>query len=91
MTVINSEFKEKILRNSVFQVLYPNIASPLSFDSNEGFVNDEEVKARESRLRTALNGDAEFQVKDGVLVEVAQVYLQNHFNYTYNTSWRTYF
>lgn len=37
-----------------------------------GFVNDEEVKARESRLRTALKGDAEFQVKDGALVEVAQ-------------------
>ncbi|KAG5583106.1 hypothetical protein H5410_053733 [Solanum commersonii] len=40
--------------------------------SAAGFVNDEEVKARESRLRTALKGDAEFQVKDGALVEVAQ-------------------
>ncbi|MCD7471163.1 hypothetical protein HAX54_011476 [Datura stramonium] len=37
-----------------------------------GFVNDEEVKVRESRLREALKGDAEFQVKDGALIEVAQ-------------------
>ncbi|XP_016543532.1 heme-binding-like protein At3g10130, chloroplastic isoform X2 [Capsicum annuum] len=37
-----------------------------------GFVNDEDVKARESRLRAALKGDAEFNVKDGALVEVAQ-------------------
>lgn len=51
-------------------------------------MNDEEVKARESRLRAALKRDAEFQVKDGALIEVAQVYLQNYFNYTYNISWR---
>lgn len=37
-----------------------------------GFVTDEEVKARESRLRAALKGDAEFRVKDGALIEVAQ-------------------
>ncbi|XP_060177023.1 heme-binding-like protein At3g10130, chloroplastic isoform X1 [Lycium barbarum] len=37
-----------------------------------GFVTDEEVKARESRLRTAVRGDAEFRVKDGALIEVAQ-------------------
>lgn len=37
-----------------------------------GFVNDEEVKTRESRLRAALKGDAEFQVNDGALIEVAQ-------------------
>ncbi|XP_059296247.1 heme-binding-like protein At3g10130, chloroplastic isoform X4 [Lycium ferocissimum] len=37
-----------------------------------GFMTDEEVKARESRLRTAVKGDAEFRVKDGALIEVAQ-------------------
>lgn len=52
-------------------------------------MNDEDVKARESRLRAALKGDAEFNVKDGALVEVAQVNMLNHFNNTYNISWRT--
>ncbi|OIS96188.1 PREDICTED: heme-binding-like protein At3g10130, chloroplastic [Nicotiana attenuata] len=37
-----------------------------------GFVTDEEVKARESRLRAALKGDAVFWVKDGASIEVAQ-------------------
>ncbi|XP_009761730.1 heme-binding-like protein At3g10130, chloroplastic isoform X4 [Nicotiana tabacum] len=37
-----------------------------------GFVTDEEVKARESRLCAALKGDAEFRVKDGASIEVAQ-------------------
>ncbi|GAV82443.1 SOUL domain-containing protein [Cephalotus follicularis] len=37
-----------------------------------GFVNDEEVKQRESNLRDALKSDRQFQVKEGALVEVAQ-------------------
>lgn len=37
-----------------------------------GFVTDEEVKRRESRLRDALKNDKEFQVKAGSCVEVAQ-------------------
>ncbi|XP_022144616.1 heme-binding-like protein At3g10130, chloroplastic [Momordica charantia] len=37
-----------------------------------GFVTDEEVKRRESRLRDALKNDKEFQVKAGSFVEVAQ-------------------
>ncbi|KAL5721271.1 hypothetical protein ACHQM5_013849 [Ranunculus cassubicifolius] len=37
-----------------------------------GYVTDEEVKRRESKLRDDMRGDAEFQVKQGALVEVAQ-------------------
>ncbi|KAJ8899644.1 hypothetical protein K2173_018618 [Erythroxylum novogranatense] len=37
-----------------------------------GFVTDEEVKQRELKLRDALKNDAEFTVKEGALVEVAQ-------------------
>ncbi|KAI0491489.1 hypothetical protein KFK09_025749 [Dendrobium nobile] len=37
-----------------------------------GFVTDEDVKRRESKLRDALNNDAEFQVKRDAMVEVAQ-------------------
>ncbi|CAI9760838.1 unnamed protein product [Fraxinus pennsylvanica] len=37
-----------------------------------GFITDEEVERRESRLRDLLNNDTEFRVKKGALVEVAQ-------------------
>lgn len=37
-----------------------------------GFITDEEVERRESRLRDLLNNDTEFRVKEGALVEVAQ-------------------
>ncbi|KAK9084220.1 hypothetical protein Scep_030691 [Stephania cephalantha] len=37
-----------------------------------GYVSDEEVKRRESKLRDALKSDKQFQVKEGALVEVAQ-------------------
>ncbi|PQP96607.1 heme-binding-like protein [Prunus yedoensis var. nudiflora] len=37
-----------------------------------GFVTDEEVKQRESKLREALKKDGQFQVKEGTSVEVAQ-------------------
>lgn len=37
-----------------------------------GYVTDEEVKSRESKLRVALKNDKQFQVKEGALVEVAQ-------------------
>lgn len=37
-----------------------------------GYVTDEEVKQRESKLRDALKNDVEFQVKTGAVVEVAQ-------------------
>ncbi|KAA0043880.1 heme-binding-like protein [Cucumis melo var. makuwa] len=37
-----------------------------------GFVTDDEIKRRESRLRDALKNDKEFQVKAGSFVEVAQ-------------------
>lgn len=37
-----------------------------------GFVTDEEVKHRESKLRDALRSNTEFQVKNNALVEVAQ-------------------
>ncbi|CAA2970507.1 heme-binding At3g10130, chloroplastic [Olea europaea subsp. europaea] len=37
-----------------------------------GFITDEEVERRESRLRDLLNNDIEFRVKEGALVEVAQ-------------------
>lgn len=43
----------------------------LLFES--GFVTDEEVKQRESKLRDALKNDTEFRVKEGASVEVAQV------------------
>ncbi|KAG1369693.1 heme-binding-like protein, chloroplastic [Cocos nucifera] len=37
-----------------------------------GFVTDEDVKRRESKLREALRSDTQFQVKEDALVEVAQ-------------------
>ncbi|XP_020423394.1 heme-binding-like protein At3g10130, chloroplastic isoform X1 [Prunus persica] len=37
-----------------------------------GFVTDEEVKRRESKLREALKKDGQFQVEEGTSVEVAQ-------------------
>ncbi|KAF5180784.1 Soul heme-binding family protein [Thalictrum thalictroides] len=37
-----------------------------------GFVTDEDVKRRESKLRSAMRSDTQFQVKEGALVEVAQ-------------------
>lgn len=37
-----------------------------------GFVTDEEVERRESTLRASLKNDAQFRVKEGVSVEVAQ-------------------
>ncbi|URE45327.1 SOUL heme-binding protein [Musa troglodytarum] len=37
-----------------------------------GFVKDEDVMQRESKLREALRSDPEFQVKEGASVEVAQ-------------------
>lgn len=37
-----------------------------------GFVTDEEVKQRESKLREALKNDAQFQIKEGASVEIAQ-------------------
>ncbi|XP_064985076.1 heme-binding-like protein At3g10130, chloroplastic [Musa acuminata AAA Group] len=37
-----------------------------------GFVTDEDVMQRESKLREALRSDTEFQVKEGASVEVAQ-------------------
>ncbi|KAJ0028582.1 hypothetical protein Pint_36014 [Pistacia integerrima] len=37
-----------------------------------GFVTDEEVKRRESKLRNALKDDIKYQVKEGASVEVAQ-------------------
>lgn len=37
-----------------------------------GFVSDEEIERRESRLRDALKRDREYRVKDGASVEVAQ-------------------
>ncbi|XP_073283270.1 heme-binding-like protein At3g10130, chloroplastic isoform X2 [Primulina huaijiensis] len=37
-----------------------------------GFVTDEEVKRRESTLRTSLKNDTRFRIKEGVSVEVAQ-------------------
>ena len=43
------------------------------FCLESGFVTDEEVKRRESKLRNALKDDKQFQVKRGASVEVAQV------------------
>ncbi|KAF5473862.1 hypothetical protein F2P56_005817 [Juglans regia] len=37
-----------------------------------GFVTDEEVKRRESKLREALKSDRQFQIKEGASVEIAQ-------------------
>ncbi|KAF3441653.1 hypothetical protein FNV43_RR15568 [Rhamnella rubrinervis] len=37
-----------------------------------GFVTDEDVKQRETKLREALKNDRQFQVKDGASVEIAQ-------------------
>ncbi|CAJ2632349.1 heme-binding-like protein At3g10130, chloroplastic [Trifolium pratense] len=37
-----------------------------------GFVNDEEVKRRELKLREALKNDGQFKLKEGTAVEVAQ-------------------
>lgn len=38
-----------------------------------GFVTDEEVQRRESKLRNSLKDDRKYQVKEGASVEVAQV------------------
>lgn len=43
------------------------------FLMKSGFVSDEEIKQRESKLREALKDDRQFQVKEGTSVEVAQV------------------
>lgn len=43
----------------------------LLFES--GFVTDDEVTHRESKLKDALKNDPEFQLKEGASVEVAQV------------------
>ncbi|MED6134077.1 hypothetical protein PIB30_034116 [Stylosanthes scabra] len=40
--------------------------------SFSGFVNDEEVKQRELKLREALKSDRQFKIKEGSSVEVAQ-------------------
>ncbi|KAK7284860.1 hypothetical protein RJT34_19613 [Clitoria ternatea] len=40
--------------------------------SFSGFVNDEEVKRRELKLREALKSDRQFKLKEGTSVEVAQ-------------------
>ncbi|KOM39050.1 hypothetical protein LR48_Vigan03g243200 [Vigna angularis] len=37
-----------------------------------GFVNDEEIKQRELKLREALKSDSQFKIKEGTSVEVAQ-------------------
>eukprot|EP01018_Ginkgo_biloba_P013234 Gb_05440 [translate_table: standard] len=37
-----------------------------------GFVTDEEVRTRESKLRAALSKDTQVQVKENALIEVAQ-------------------
>lgn len=37
-----------------------------------GFVTDEDIKRRESKLRDALKYDKQFQVKEGASFEVAQ-------------------
>ncbi|KAJ1394508.1 SOUL heme-binding protein [Sesbania bispinosa] len=37
-----------------------------------GFVNDEEVKQRELKLREALKSDRQFKIKEGTSVEIAQ-------------------
>lgn len=44
-----------------------------------GFVTDEEVKRRESKLREALRSDRQFQIKEGASVEIAQVRSQLSF------------
>lgn len=45
------------------------------FHVKSGYVTDEEVKRRESKLRDALRSDTQFQVKENAIVEVAQVRL----------------
>lgn len=40
--------------------------------SFSGFVNDEEVKQRELKLREALKNDGQFKIKEGTAVEIAQ-------------------
>lgn len=40
--------------------------------SFSGFVNDEEVKRRELKLREALKNDGQFKIKEGTSVEIAQ-------------------
>lgn len=40
--------------------------------SFSGFVNDEEVKRRELKLREALKNDGEFKIKEGTSIEIAQ-------------------
>lgn len=43
-----------------------------------GFVTDDEITRRESKLKDALKNDPEFQVKEGASVEVAQVIFRKH-------------
>lgn len=45
----------------------------MSFMSKSGFVTDEEVKQRESKLCQALKSDRKFKAKEGASVEIAQV------------------
>ncbi|XP_039683620.1 heme-binding-like protein At3g10130, chloroplastic isoform X1 [Medicago truncatula] len=40
--------------------------------SFSGFVNDEEVKRRELKLREALKNDGQFKIKEGTSIEIAQ-------------------
>lgn len=48
------------------------IIIPFLFLFQIGFVTDEDVKRRESKLREALKSDRQFQIKEGASVEIAQ-------------------
>lgn len=68
----NSSFLEAISYSYIY-LLFPEGWFYSNFEA--GFVTDEEVERRESKLRDLLNNDPDFRVKEGISVEVAQVYL----------------
>lgn len=67
----NTAFFIKI--SHVFNCGYDMFIIVFPSSSFIGFVTDEEVKRRESKLREALKNDREFRIKEGNSVEIAQV------------------
>ena len=70
---ISKSFYSTLLKSYVNEADPSIVSCLISFMSKSGFVTDEEVKQRESKLRQALKSDGKFRVKEGASVEVAQV------------------
>lgn len=74
IAVLGAESSAFLIKIShVFNCGYVKFIRVFPASSFIGFVTDEEVKRRESKLREALENDREFQIKEGASVEIAQV------------------